>query len=214
MEIAALFRPHVEIEDGLVASIDMPTNIVLLPRAGQSGAVHRQGAEPALADVRPSASSSSSRGGWPCSGSCSSARSAGPCRTRASRGCTCRCSDARLLPEMEQLRRAPQRLRRAWLVHQLPDDPGPTAGLEMVSLVAEIPGYLQGTNPLSIEAVTRRLAKILNCRWIWIPLRAASTEWELQVSSVVEQNEELAETVRKLEEAYDNELLDLDTEPD
>ena len=34
-------------------------------------------------------------------------------------------------------------------------------GLEMTSLVAEIPGYLQGTNPLSIEAVTRRLTKIL-----------------------------------------------------
>ena len=35
------------------------------------------------------------------------------------------------------------------------------AGLEMVSLVAEIPGYLQGRNPMCIEAVTRRLAKIL-----------------------------------------------------
>ena len=31
----------------------------------------------------------------------------------------------------------------------------------MTSLVAEIPGYLQGRNPMSIEAVTRRLAKIL-----------------------------------------------------
>ena len=35
------------------------------------------------------------------------------------------------------------------------------ADLEMTSLVAEIPGYLQGRNPMSIEAVMRRLAKIL-----------------------------------------------------
>src|SRR5947208_459977 len=35
-------------------------------------------------------------------------------------------------------------------------------GVEMISLAAEIPGYLQGLNPLSIMAVTRRLARLLN----------------------------------------------------
>jgi hypothetical protein len=39
------------------------------------------------------------------------------------------------------------------------------------------------------------------------PLRAASTEWELGVSAVVEKDEELAAKVRELEEAYDNDLL-------
>ena len=38
-------------------------------------------------------------------------------------------------------------------------------------------------------------------------LRAESTEWELQVSRAVEKDEELAATVRRLEEAYDDELL-------
>ena len=85
-----------------------------------------------------------------------------------------------------------------------------SAGIEMASLVAEIPGYLQGTNPLSIEAVTRRLAKILKLPLALDSLRTASTEWEMQVSSVVEENEELAEKVRELEEEYDNELLELD----
>ena len=63
----------------------------------------------------------------------------------------------------------------------------------MVSLVAEIPGYLQGPNPASIEAVTRRLAKLLNLHLDLAPLRTASTAWELEVSQVVEQNEELAD---------------------
>ncbi len=77
----------------------------------------------------------------------------------------------------------------------------------MTSLVAEIPSYLQGTNPLSIEAVTRRLAKILRLPLDLASLRAASTAWELQVTAAVEDNQELAGTIRELENAYDNELL-------
>jgi proteasome assembly chaperone (PAC2) family protein len=84
-------------------------------------------------------------------------------------------------------------------------------GVEMVSLVAEIPGYLQGTNPASIEAVTRRLAKILQLPLDLDALRAASTEWELEVSNAVEQNEELSAKIRQLEEDYDNELLSEDS---
>jgi len=80
-------------------------------------------------------------------------------------------------------------------------------GLEMMSLVAEIPGYLQGENPLSIEAVTRRLARILNEPIDVDGLRRASDQWEVQVTKAVEQDVELAETVKKLEEQYDNELI-------
>ena len=83
--------------------------------------------------------------------------------------------------------------------------------MEMVSLVAEIPTYLQGTNPASIEAVTRRLAKILKLPLDLDSLRSTSTEWELRISSAVEENEELAEKIRELEKAYDDELLELAT---
>jgi proteasome assembly chaperone (PAC2) family protein len=80
--------------------------------------------------------------------------------------------------------------------------------LEMFSLVAEVPGYLEGLNPLSIQAVTRRLARMLNQSVDLDQLRQASTGWELQVSEAVEKDAELAETVRKLEERYDNELIE------
>jgi proteasome assembly chaperone (PAC2) family protein len=84
----------------------------------------------------------------------------------------------------------------------------PSAGLEMISLVAEIPGYLQGRNPMSIEAVTRRLAKILQLPLDLGALRTESTEWELEVSRVIGKDKDMAKTVRRLEEAYDNELLE------
>ena len=83
----------------------------------------------------------------------------------------------------------------------------PKHGVEMLSLAAEIPGYLQGANPLSIEAVTRRLAAIMEIPVDLARLREASTEWEMQVSEVIAKDEDLAKTVRKLEEEYDNELI-------
>ena len=76
-----------------------------------------------------------------------------------------------------------------------------------VTEVAEIPGYLQGLNPLSIEAVTRRLASLLNQPVDLNSLRSASNEWEAQVTEAVGNDEDLRATVRKLEEQYDNELI-------
>ena len=76
----------------------------------------------------------------------------------------------------------------------------PKAELEMISLVAEIPSYLHGTNVSCIEAVTRRLAKILKLPLDLDSLRVASTRWELDVSKQIEQDEALATQIRKLED--------------
>jgi len=84
----------------------------------------------------------------------------------------------------------------------------PTHGIEMISLVAEIPGYLQGVNPLSIETITRRLARMLDQPIDLAALRDASNEWENQVTAAVEKDAELAATIRKLEEEYDNDLIE------
>lgn len=83
----------------------------------------------------------------------------------------------------------------------------PSYKIDMISIAAEIPGYLQGHNPLSIEAVTRRLKAMLGLETDMAALRRASTAWELQVSEAVEKDEELASRVKKLEEEYDNELI-------
>jgi proteasome assembly chaperone (PAC2) family protein len=84
----------------------------------------------------------------------------------------------------------------------------PSRKIEMLSLVAEIPGYLEGMNPRSIEAVTRRLAGLLSQPVDLESMRKASNEWELHVTEAVEKDSELAETVQKLEEQYDNELIE------
>src|SRR5262249_18833851 len=54
----------------------------------------------------------------------------------------------------------------------------PSSNLEMTSLVAEIPGYLQARNPTSRDCCYADLQA----------LRAESTAWELEVSRVVERD--------------------------
>jgi proteasome assembly chaperone (PAC2) family protein len=84
----------------------------------------------------------------------------------------------------------------------------PEEGVEMLSISVEIPGYLDGTNPLSIEAVARRLASALNVPVDLASLREASTEWEAQVSEAVAKDKRLAKTIRELQEQYDNDLVE------
>ena len=208
MELAALFRPHIEIEGGLITSIDMPTNRFYCHEP--ANLILFLGKEPNLR--------------WRTFGECivSLIRSTGVRRilfvgsfggsvphTREPR-LYVTCSDPSLLPEMEKygVRRSGYEGPGSFTTYLMREVGA--VDLEMVSLVAEIPGYLQGTNPLSIEAVTRRLAKILKLPLDLDSLRSASTEWELRVSSAIEESDELADKVRQLEEEYDNELLDLD----
>jgi proteasome assembly chaperone (PAC2) family protein len=206
MDFAALFRPHVEISDGLIKTHNLPTNVFYLH--GSGNLVLFVGKEPNLR--------------WRTFGDCifqltqrigvrrilfvGSFGGAVP-HTREPR-LYVTCSDPRLLPEMERygLRRTGYEGPGSFTSYLMTQ--AESQGLEMTSLVAEIPGYLQGANPRSIEAVTRRLAKILKLPLDLASLRSASTTWELQVSGFVEENDELAEEVRKLEDAYDNELLE------
>ena len=205
MEVAALFRPTIKIEDGLIASLEMPSNIFYCHEL--ANLILFLGREPNLR--------------WRAFGDCvlELARRTNVSRvlfvgsfgsmvphTREPR-LHVSCSDAALLTELGQyaLRRTGYEGPGSFASYLLTR--APAAGLEMVSLVAEIPGYLQGRNPVCIEAVTCRLAKILQLPLELGELRTESTEWELQVSQAVEENEEMAQTVRRLEEAYDEELL-------
>ncbi len=211
MELAALFRPNVEIEDGLIKTIEMPSAQFFVHEA--ANLVLFLGKEPNLR--------------WPTFADCmlevigavgvrrilfvGSFGGSVP-HTREPR-LHVTCSHADMLPEME-----PYAVRRSAY-----EGPGSFSSylmtrvqeidVRMATLAAEIPGYLQGPNPVCIEAVTRRLAKILRLPLDLAPLRTASTEWELAVTAAIEKDEEMAEKVREMEEAYDNDLLQRGEEP-
>jgi proteasome assembly chaperone (PAC2) family protein len=210
MELTALFRPPVVIEEGLTKSLEMPQNEFFVHEAGKL--VLFLGKEPNLH--------------WRTFGQCivELAHQVGIHRilfigsfggtvphTREPR-LFVSVSDERLLPDVEKygVRRSTYSGPGSFTSYLMTQ--ASSAGLDMVSIAAEIPGYLQGTNPLSIEAVTRRLAKILKLPLDLASLRTASTEWELEVSSAIEQNDELARKIRELEDQYDHELLEREAE--
>lgn len=84
----------------------------------------------------------------------------------------------------------------------------PAHGLKMVSLVAEVPAYVQGRNPRSIEAVLRRLQSLLGVQADADALRPLSDEWEAKLNEVINEKPELAELIQKLEADYDSEVFD------
>jgi hypothetical protein len=205
MELTALFRPHLAIEDGLVKSLDLP---------GGTFSCHEPAALVLFVGKEPHLR-------WRTFAECvfALARRVGVRRllfvgsfagavphTREPR-LYVTCSERSLLAEMGRfaLRRTGYEGPGSFASYLLTQ--APAAGLEMASLAAEIPAYVTGTNPACIEAVTRRLAKILRLPLDLASLRQASTEWEMGVSAAVDKDEELAERVRQLEEAYDNDLL-------
>ncbi len=207
MDVVKMFRPHIEVEEGLIKSLEMPTNTFYCHEAGNLTLF--VGKEPNIS--------------WRTFAGAifDFAREVGTRRiffvgsfggevphTREPR-LYVTCSDSKLLAEMEKygIRRSGYQGPGSFASYLMTE--AKNARLEMTSLVAEIPVYLEGvTNPLSIAAVTRRLAHILALSTDLDSLRTMATDWEMRVSTAVEEDESLAEKVRELEEQYDNSLLE------
>jgi proteasome assembly chaperone (PAC2) family protein len=205
MELNALFRPHLKIKDGRVVALDMPSNTFysheparLALFLGKEPHLHWRAFGDAIFEVvqqvglRRILFVGSFGGSVP--------------HTREPRLHVTASNDA-LLQELERyaLRRTAYEGPGSFTSYL--QTRAPSAGIEVASLAAEIPGYLQGRNPMSIEAVTRRLAKILQLPLELQALRAESTEWEVGVSQVVEKDKKMMKMVKELEKEYDDELL-------
>jgi proteasome assembly chaperone (PAC2) family protein len=206
MEIAAMFRPHIEIEEGLLKHIEMPAARFYCDESRDL--VFFMGREPNL--------------GWQAFGDCIFAV-ASMLRVRRMLFVG---SYAGAVPHTRQPRlyaavsdeSLMNRLAHYGVRGVSYEGPGSFAtyllsrsaseGMSMASLVAEIPAYIQGRNPASIEAVSRRLASILELPADLDELRTASDEWESQVTDAVDKDDDLAEKIRELEAAYDEDLLD------
>ena len=210
MEITAMFRPHIHIEDGLILSIEMPSNTFYVDK--NTNVVLFLGKEPNLKWQTFSESMFQVAHNTGISRLLFVGSFGGPVpHTRLPR-LYYTCSDSTLKLEMERygLRGTNYQGPGSFISYLMSQ--ATSAGLEMSSVIAEIPGYLQGTNPMCIEAVTRQLANILKLPLDLDSLRPASTAWELQVTNAIENDEVLAKKVRELENEYDNELIESDSE--
>ena len=206
MEITALFRPHTRIRNGLIESYERPTDAFYYSE--EQNLILFSGKEPHLR--------------WEEFGDCiftlctefgvESIYFIGSVaglvlHTRDPR-IHCSVSDPKLKPTFEQYG------------VKFNDYEGPASiityltvnaekhHINMATLVAMIPAYVQGKNPKCIEAVTRRLAGILGLQVELDDLRDMSDEFEKRLSEIVQEQPELAGNIQKLEEDYDNEIFD------
>ncbi len=204
MEISAMFRPHAKIEDGLVVELDEPENTFFCSE--EKNIILFQGKEPqlqwrafahALFDVAE--------------------------MHDVSRVCFLG-SVASMVPHTREplfyssFTRDDQRAR----VEELGMNPtfyeGPASfssflittarnrGIEMFSLVAGIPPYVQGRNAKCVESVARKAAALLELDVDFASLSNDTRAFESEINKVLEQRPDLAEQIHKLEAVYDEQV--------
>jgi proteasome assembly chaperone (PAC2) family protein len=84
----------------------------------------------------------------------------------------------------------------------------PKQNVEMLSMVAEIPAYVQGYNPRCIEAAVRVLAYILDLRINLDDLRNTGDDFEKRLTELISDQPDLAKKIGELEADYDNQVFD------
>lgn len=206
MEVSALFRPSTRIEDGVIASYEPPENTFLCDE--DSDLILFRAKEPnfhwdefancifsfaARAEVTTIYFVGSYGGSVP--------------HTREPR-LRSTVSDESLKPGIERHGIAFTNYEgpASFSTHLLAG--AKSRGFRMASLVAEIPGYIQGTNPACIEAMLKRLTALLGLQLDLRELRSLSEAWEEKLGEAVKSETELLEHIAKLEANYDNEIFD------
>jgi len=205
METTAMFRPHTVIEDGIVRSYDEPENTFYCDQ--KHNLLFLFGREP---NIR-----------WHKYGECifSVCRQlgvksiyfvgsvAGLVPHNREPRFFCSVSDESLKPMME---------KRAV---RFSDYEGPASiitylatrahheGLEMTTIIVEIPAYVQGRNPRCLNAVIKRMAGVFGIPIEHDEMEKMGEEFEKRVSEVVAEHPELANHIRRLEADYDNEVF-------
>lgn len=80
-------------------------------------------------------------------------------------------------------------------------------GIPMATLVAEVPAYVQGRNIKCIEAILRKLSEILDVPLDLEDLVYLRREFEQTVDRVVQARPDLADLIRSSEQDYDRDAL-------
>ncbi len=205
MEVTALFRPHIQITDGLITEYQTPINVFF--HAPEHKLLLFHGKEPNLRWKR------FSKIIFEVAQQCRVRRIyfigsvAGLVPHTREPRITASYSSLQLKEEMTSFNLLPVNYEGpASIVNELMIA-ATRDHVEMINLVAEIPAYVQGRNPKSIEAVARRLARLLNLDITLGGLHAVTEALDKKLDQLIQERPELAEHVRTLEENYDQELF-------
>lgn len=206
MELSSLFRPEVLIEDGMIEALEFPENIfyadavqnIVLFKGKEPNYCWRQFADAIFAVAEELGVSTlyfvgSYAGMVP--------------HTRDPR-ITSSVSHPELRKLMEQygIKFANYEGPASFSTYLIRE--APKRGLQMVNLVAEIPAYVESTNPKCIEMMVRKMGAILDLPVTVDALRSLTETWEKRVNEALDAQDDMLKYISKLEEDYDNEVFD------
>ncbi len=206
MEIAALFRPQIVIEEGIVRSLEEPSCTFHVDE--KNGLVFFLGREPnfnweSFAECILSAAAELNVSMIHFVGSVASAvPHTRPPRYMGS------VSNERLLPILRQHGIFPSCYSGPGSFITYLSARASEKKIDMLTLVAEIPAYTDGRNVKCIFAATRKLCSMINLSLDTRDLAALSKEFEDRVDAIVKSRPGLAEFVARIEEEYDKDTLD------
>jgi len=206
MEVAALFRPEIVIEGGLVRSLEEPSCTFHVDET--NGLVFFLGREPnfhweTFAECILSVAAELNVSMIHFIGSVASAVP----HTRATRymGSV---SGEHLLPLLRTHGICPSYYAGPGSFVTYLTTRASERKLDMLNLVAEIPAYTEGRNVKCILEATRKLCSMLNLSLETQDLAALSEEFEQRIDAIVKGRPDLAEFVARIEAEYDKETLD------
>ena len=205
MEVTALFRPHCRIQGGLIRAFDMPENVFY--GSPERDVIFFLGKEPNLGwhDYADCLFSLCAQFGVKVVYFVGSVSGLVP-HTRDPH-LFCSVSDEAMKPVFEEYGIRFSNYEGPASVVTYLTAQAEERGVEMVNLVATVPAYVQGGNPKCLDAVVRRVAGLLKLDLHLDDLRAAADDFERRLTEVVNEEPELAESVTKLEQDYDNEVF-------
>lgn len=206
MEIAALFRPHGSISDGLLTEYEEPANrfwydeehrLVLF--VGKEPHLHWSRYRDCILDVAGALGVNQVYFVGSFAGSVPHSRD---CRLYGS------VSDEAQRPLVDEYGLRPSNYEGPVSFTTFLMDACRRRDLLMTNIVAEVPAYVQGRNPKSIEAIVAKLNDVLDLSVETASLRMQRRAFEQHVDEVVKKRDDLVELVRQMEEDYDREARD------
>lgn len=204
MEITALFRPHIKIENGLVQELDMPENVLYCVE--EQNLLLFSGKEPNVgwgefADYLLRVASECDVKEIYFAGSVGSM--VPHSRDPVFWGAASNAAAHDILTEhgvSETNYEGPGSFGTYLLTRAHEID------ASMATVIAGIPSYVEGRNVRCIEAVIEKLKLLAKFEADTAPLRAERDEFMQGIDKLIGRNPELAERIKKLEEFYDGEI--------
>jgi predicted ATP-grasp superfamily ATP-dependent carboligase len=208
MEIASMFRPEVEIKDGLIKNYDNSPNRFFADR--QNNLIFFKGKEPNINwqgyidcvlelcknfDISEVYFIASAAGLVP--------------HTREPR-VHCSVSGEKMKNYLAELGfnftdyQGPASIVTRFLLD------APKYDINAAVMVSTVPAYVQGNNPMAVEAIIKYMKKILALEINIKDIIQLGKAFQDKINEVVQTQPELAENIQKLEQNYDNEVFDED----